>query len=202
MSDPYRAAPPAAKAAPARERLPEAERSPLRLYIRARAWSDGSTELHFGEHTHPVSMVSLSVCGVALMVGAVYCAFEILQPGERSGEAASAVIFALLGLWLGWTGAGGIVGGERIVVTPAALLHKMGRWRRPAVVPLDDISSVVVTGSDGETRVDVQVGRRTQRILEKVGYSEEQLRWSAQRLRRALDHARAARSQKAYVPAE
>jgi len=40
----------------------------------------------------------------------------------------------------------------------------------------------------------VQLGRRRVRILEGLNDSEEKLRASAQRLRRALDEARAARS--------
>jgi hypothetical protein len=55
------------------------------------------------------------------------------------------------------------------------------------------VSTVVVTGSEGQVRVDVQLGRRRWQILEDVGYSEDQLRWCVQRLRRALDVARAAR---------
>jgi hypothetical protein len=114
-------------------------------------------------------------------------------PDGGSGEAASFVVFVMVALMFLYFGLGNAIGGERIVLTPAGLAHRASRWRRVDVATLDEISTVVVSGNGADTRVDVQLGRRRLRILERVNYSEEQLRWCAQRLRRALDHARAAR---------
>ena len=103
------------------------------------------------------------------------------------------MLFVLGALMFWWAAPLGAFGGERVVVSPAALWWRRRRWRRPEVVPLDEVTSVVVTGSGADTRVDLQIGRRTIRILDEIGYNEAELRWCVQRMRRALDHARAGR---------
>jgi hypothetical protein len=109
--------------------------------------------------------------------------------------AAGAMVFTLgMAIMFLSVAIGHLISGERIAMTPAGLVRRAGVLGRAEVATLDEVSTVVVTGNDGRMRVDVQLGRRRLQILEELGYSEEQLRWCAQRLRRALDVARAARS--------
>jgi hypothetical protein len=194
MTDPYRSPGRAPSAVPAtvRQRLPEPERPPLRLLIRVRSFSDGSTEMRLSARR------SLPALLLVLCVLFLLCVFAISTVHGDFGAS-----------WCDWAGAFGLVlppslpcvyyvlrsffGAEWIVLAPSGLARRR-RLRRSDVVILDEVSTIVVSGSGDEARVDVQLGRQRLRILEGLAYSEEQLRWCAQRLRRALDHARAARN--------
>ena len=97
MNDPYRA--PRPQPAPgSRVRLAEPEAAPLRLAIGARQYSDGSSELRFGGHTHPVVVVSLGLLGIFLVLTAGYEVVECFGPGPRSGEAVFAVFCVVGGI--------------------------------------------------------------------------------------------------------
>lgn len=191
MSDPYRASPPPAVPARARMRVAEPEPAPLRLFIRVRAWSDGSTELFFGERTQLLPMLAFGLLSL-LSAGIAVLVVASCLSKRNFTDAFGAVSLLGFAAWSGWAGLGALVGGERVAVSPAALVYRPRPWRKPTVMLIDDVSSVVMTGGGKAARVDVQAGRQTHRILEKA-YTEAQLRWCAQRLRRALDHARAAR---------
>jgi len=79
--------------------------------------------------------------------------------------------------------------GEQITVSPAALARRR-RFGRAEVRALAEISTVVVTGSGEDVRLDLQCGRERLQLADGLGYDEKTLRWIAQRLRRAIEAAR------------
>jgi hypothetical protein len=82
------------------------------------------------------------------------------------------------------------VGGERIVITPSALVRRGGRVRSADALLLADVSTIVVTGEGEDVRIDVQLGRRRVQLASKLGFADPDLRWLAKRLRSAIDFAR------------
>ena len=140
MNDPYRS--PRPLAAPgSRVRLPEPEPAPLRLAIGARQYSDGSSELRFGGHSHLVAVLSLSLLGIFLLVMAIYEVVECFGPGPRSGEAVTAVFFAVGGMIFARMGLGGVFGGERIVISPGSVsVISFVEGQAPAVLMVNSTS--------------------------------------------------------------
>jgi hypothetical protein len=196
MSNPYRSGA-AAPAPAARVVVKDQERPPLRA-IRIRAFSDGTTALRFRRKR---SIFVLGFCWVwgCAMLALTAIFLEPLFVGEvryaDESAATSTIVFTLMmSIACLAIATGHLISGERIIMTPSGLVRRRGVLGRSDVATLDEVSTVVVTGDAGRVRVDVQLGRRRLPILEELGYSESQLRWCVQRLRQALDSARAARS--------
>jgi hypothetical protein len=147
----------------------EAERPPRGL--RVRAWSDGTTRLRLGSPGVTLRRVVLGIVAAIFVVASFEEAFALLF-------AAGAVALAIPASTR-----------VRIEVTRAAVLVDR-RGGQCIVRPLSDVSTVVVSGSGDETRLDLQCGRERIQFANGLDYDEATLRWIAQRLRRALEAAR------------
>jgi hypothetical protein len=156
--------------------------------MRVRTFSDGTTHLHLRPVRPFIFPFSLSVFGLLLTAAGLG---ELLHgPGKQYEDLGIGLMTLIPGLlcvrqvfWYAF-------GGERIVVTPSALVRKTGRLRSAEAMLLADVSTFVVTGEGEEVRLDVQLGRRRVQLLNKLGFTEPDLRWLAKRLRSAIDFAR------------
>jgi hypothetical protein len=170
----------------------QTDRPPTR-YIRVRELSDGTTALRL---LHVLGMGQIA-CSFFFLLFFLGLLVSLLVPTLRDqivfvadplvGVAGSALFLIAIAVLHGLR----FLRAERIVITPAGLVRRRGPFSRTDVAALDEISSVVLSGSN---RVDVQLGRQRLQILGDRGYTEAELRWCAQRLRRAIDTARAVRS--------
>jgi hypothetical protein len=153
----------------------EPERPPRR--VRVRAWTDRTTRIRLRAAGQLLARVGF---------GFLTLLFALAGDAERELSRgvfgyALAVVFAVLTLRT--------FRAEQITVSPAAVSRR--RWlRRAEVRLLADVSTVVVTGSGEETRLDLQIGRERLQLAAGLGYDEMTLRWIAKRLRRALEAAR------------
>ncbi len=123
--------------------------------------------------------MALAAAGVAILSGTtraedVAMALILLTP---------AVLCLRQVLWY-------VVGGERVVIAPSAMVRKRSILPPADVFLLDEISTIVVTGEGDDARLDVQLGRRRLQILKNLGYGDSGLRWTAKRLRSAIERAR------------
>ena len=145
--------------------------------IRVRAWSDGTTQISLRKPTHLSVQLFLSAVTLCLLASAG----DPLLPNDRAMCLISAALpaFFLLRSFAG----------ETISVSPAALSRRR-RLGRAEVRTLADVSTVVVSGSKEEPRLELQVGRERVALADGLGYDEPTLRWIAQRLRRAIEAAR------------
>ncbi len=178
MEHPFRAE--IVRADEARVVLAEPERPPAR--VRVRAWSDGTTDVRIRSNRPLVERVGW--WGAAAAFGAATMAAPFVECGGVLGGGACLIVMGLLARW-GMRASFG----ERVTVTPAALLRR--RWlRRAAVFGRGEVSSVVVVGGGDEAHLEVQVGRERVPLADGLGYDEATLRWIAQRLRKAIEAAR------------
>jgi hypothetical protein len=159
--------------------LAEDEAPPARS-LRVRCWSDGTTRVWIGS-ARPL-WEQVGTWAFAAFLGAA--SFHDLGDCGAGLQA----MYLLGALWCARRGLHASIG-ERMMVTPAALLRR--RWlRRTRVFPLADVSTVLVEGAGKEARLELQIGRERMPVADWLGYELPTLRWIAQRLRRAIEAAR------------
>jgi hypothetical protein len=155
--------------------LAESERAPRR--VRVRAWSDRTTRMRLRGTSHLLSRVGFSF--LTVMFGLM--GFAEAEPRSIAVGFVLATLFLVLTLRT--------FRAEQITVSPAAVARRR-RFGRVEVRPLVDVSTVVVSGSGEDARLDLQVGRERLQLADGLGYDDRTLRWIAQRLRRAIEAAR------------
>jgi hypothetical protein len=187
MEHPYRASA-LAVGKTKRKRLADPDPSPT-WWMKAIEYSDGTTWIGVRHAYFFAGWLLYPPCLLALLyVGMeIQSASAALKPTSLEIGILSGFVLGLTALFLRF-----VVCVEELGVGRSSIIRRRRFFRRSEVFLLEDISSVVISGSGDDTHVCLQLNRKLVEIGVERPASESELRWLAKRLRRGLETARAA----------